>query len=364
MLNINDLKNALGEADDGFKNNVYQTLVELKKREERKPVRKMSLRIVAIVTVLCLLATGTALAMTNTWGILDFLNGRRIDVEVLPDATEIVQTDLPQEGGENKLAVFSVREAVFDGQNVYIIVEAKAKNPEYLLLGLDANLSDPVGNMGPLFDGQRGTIDDYAKVNYKTPIHTSVLLNLNGSSVDFVLEDDGTLVYMINGRYADNASQLSLELECITSPFVDGSIHMEDLQRNTLVVTLQNTGTKDIVTNMNTTEYADCGVRVDKITLSNSPMAIYVEIEFSVIDQNKFAETDGGLWFEFIDENGDRLPSGAGSSGIIEALDENGIYFIQRDSLRASEDLPSEITLRGYNAWEKNRYEAHTFEMK
>ena len=77
---------------------------------------------------------------------------------------------------------------------------------------------------------------------------------------------------------------MTLELTCITAPFTDGGIRMEDIRRNNLAVTLQNSGTQNIVINVNNAEYADCGVRVDKITLTNSPMAIYAEIEFTVID--------------------------------------------------------------------------------
>ncbi len=85
-------------------------------------------------------------------------------------------------------------------------------------------------------------------------------------------------------------------------------------------------------------------------------MAIYTEIEFTVIDKDKYIATENGLWFEFIDENGNRLPFGADSAGSIEAtdaaepVDGNPGSFIQKGSLRAAETLPEEITLRGYNA--------------
>lgn len=129
-----------------------------------------------------------------------------------------------------------------------------------------------------------------------------------------------------------------------------------------LSVTLKNSGTKETVISEMPAIYSDCGVRVDKVTLTGSAMAIYADIEFTVIDKEKFAETDDGLWFEFLDDTGKRLPDGASSSGSVEAIDEN--HYILKVSLQASERLPSEIILRGYNCWEKNRYETHAFEMK
>lgn len=363
MRNVNDLKNAFGEADSGFIDNVYRTLADIQKREEKNTVKKASFKLIIIVTVLGILVTGTALAMSNAWGIIDFLSGRRADVEVLPDADKVVQTDLLQNGGELEIAHFLAREAFYDGKYIYIVIEVTPTKPEYLLLGLDAMLSDHIRNMGPLFDGQSDTIGEYAAANKKTPIHTSVTLNGISYSIDFLLESDGKLIYMLNAAFSSDKAQLPLVLTCVAAPFVGEKINRDAILSDSLTVTLQNNETSESVVSLHSVEYADCGVRVDKVTLTKSPMAIYAEIEFTVIDQEKYSETDGGLWFEFIDENGNILPVGA-VSGSIEPTDETGTRLLQKESLRASETLPDEVILRGYNAWEKNKYETHTFEMK
>lgn len=125
---------------------------------------------------------------------------------------------------------------------------------------------------------------------------------------------------------------------------------------------LKNSGTKGMVTSTEPVVYSDCGVRVDKVTLTGSAMAIYADIEYTVIDKEKFAGTDGGLWFEFVDENGNWLPSGASSGEGIIKIDE--YHYVQKVSLQASETLPSRIILRAYNGLGENRYETHVFEMK
>ena len=316
MRDVDGLNNAFGKADDGFKNNVYHTLNELTMSEGRKPLKKTGLKLIVAITVLCLLAAGTAFAVSNTWGILDFLSERRINVNVLSDAPEIVQTNPPQTGGESELAVFSVREAIFDGQNVYIVMEAKPTSPDYLLLGTSVALEEPIGNMGPLFEHNGETVGEYALNNNKTPIHTDVHIDMKSYSIDSILEADGTLIYMISGSFIDDSSQMALDITCITAPYIDGSALIENIQRSALTVELRNSGTQNnVVTNVNTAEYADCGVRVDRITLTGSLMGIYAEIEFLVIDEEIFAKTNGGLWFEFIDENGDRLPDGSSEGG-------------------------------------------------
>jgi len=361
-----DLKNAFGQADDSFVNNVYHTLAGIQTNENRKPVKKIGSRLVAVIAIVFMLSCGTVLAFTNTWGILDFLRERWNGVKVLPEAAEMVQKDVSQKGSQTEFASFVVREAVFDGKNIFIIVDAKPSSPEYLLLGPDAYPSDPISNMGPLFSDKTGTIADYAQENNKEMINTSVGIDGANCSIDYLLEDDGTLVYMINCSYSGYSAQSEIKMTCVAVPFVNREgkdvIDMTNKKETTLSVTLENSGIRETVTSTMPAVYSYCGVRVDKVTLTGSAMAIYADIEYTVTDKEKFAETDGGLWFEFVDGNGNCLPTGASSGeGIIE-VDED--HFIQKVTLQASETLPDTIILRGYNSWEKNMYETHTFEMK
>lgn len=365
MRDMSELKKAFGQADDAFVGNVYHTLAGIQINENRRPAKKIGFRLAAAIVIVCMLSAGTVLAVTNAWGILDFLSGRRMDVKVLPEVSDIIQKEVPQKGSQTGFGAFAVREAVFDGKSVYIVVDVKPSSPGYLLLGPDEAPSDPIGNMGPLFSGKTGTIADYARENNKEMISTSVVISGVNCSVDYLLEDDGTLVYMLNASYTGNSAQEDIKMTCAAAPFVsrEGTAVIDELSKNTttLSVTLKNSGTKETVTSTVPAVYSDCGVRVDKVTLNGSAMAIYADIEFTVIDKEKFAETDDGLWFEFLDDAGKRVPDGASSGGSIIAVDEN--HFIQKTSLQAAETLPGEIILRGYNCWEKNRYETHTFKM-
>jgi len=385
MRDLNKLISAFGQADDGFKTNVYRTLASLQRSEEKKIVKKLNLRVAIVAAVVCVvMVSTTALALTNTWGIMDFLTGFRTGIEVLPDAEDIIQKEVPQEGGESEMVAFSVREAIFDGQHIYIVAEARPTNSKYLLLGTDAMPSDPASGMGVFVSGENGTIKDYARKNDKTMLRTWVGMESSGysgtTSISFVLESDGTLVYMLSGEYDGGADELNLALACGFAPFLeqDGKDIIDTLhtQKIPLAVTLHSSGTTNTAVSTSSAVFEDCGVRVDAITLTSSPMSIYAEIEFTVINEEKYAKTDGGLWFEFLDENGERLPDGADSEGYIRpiggadseehmsTLGDGETRFLQKTSIQAAEFLPDEVILRGYNAWEKTRYETHAFEMK
>jgi hypothetical protein len=367
MRDIKDLRYAFGQADDGFIDNVYHILAKMHKKQAGRPVIRRGALLAAVIVTVAILSAGTALALTNTWGILDFLSGRRVNVAVLPEASAIVQTEVPQEGGETELASFSVREAVYDGHDFYIIVDVKPTGDAYLLLGPDAYPQDPVGNMGPLFGDKTGTIADYAETHGKEMIQTNVSVGgTNGAGLDFLLQQDGTLTYMISGSLLDDSDSKDLELTCIIATFemYDGKevVLQKNIKRSSLNISLENTGISGLVSSIAPAEYADCGVRIDSITLKASELAVYAEISYTVIDKAAFDATDTGLCFEFIDSEGNRLPDGAAGGG--GTVTEDGVHYIEESSLGAMETLPREITVRAFNCWEKNRYETHTFELK
>ena len=98
-------------------------------------------------------------------------------------------------------------------------------------------------------------------------------------------------------------------------------------------------------------------------------METYAEIEYTVTDLGKFAEAGGNIRFEFIDENGERLAAGAstGDSGVtlISAGDNRAApRYKHSESIQAAAELPSVIILRAFNCESKERYGAHTFEMR
>ncbi len=382
MRNMKELDNAFGKADNGFVDNVYYTLSNIQKNQVRRPVVNKKLRFAAVVAIVCILLTGVALAAANTWGVLDFLRQRDNGADVLPQAGEIVQTNVPQvpasqastgqaqasqAPAEAEIADFSVREAIYDGNNFYIVVDVKPASGAYLLLGPDVCPEDPVGNMGPLFSDKTEIISDYAEDTGKKMIQTNTgVAGANGQGVDYLFQQDGTLTYMIHGSMIDDSDKTELELYCIVAEFVNQNgkevVLQENIKRSSLNITLENTGISALVSSIAPAEYESCGVRIDSITLKASEMAVYTEIRYTVIDEAKFAETDTGLWFEFLDSDGNSLPFGGAAGG--ETIIEDDMHYVEKSSICAMETLPREITVRGYNCWDKTRYEANTFEMR
>ena len=345
--------------------------------------RKLSLS-AAIAVAACLILATAALAAANHWGLFDFLNSGQSG-GALPEAAQIVATDPPQEGGEGALASFKLREAVYDGEYVYMVVDVTPAEG-LLLLGPDALPPDPMSNMTK--DASTSmTIGEYAEANdlqmAVVGIGNAAADGVEGvvSSLDWRLEADGTLVFMLSGEAPQGAlDALEVALSCNVTPLVPApegeGITMQyyepgakdptsrfigydadegNVQRGKLSFTLTAAGASEALTCELKIEYPGCGVRVDSVAFNPSPMALYYQIHYTVVDEAAYAATEDGLWFEFLDANGERLPSGATWGGEVKPQADGS--FVQSGSLSAQSDLSEIVTLRAYNCWTKERYE-------
>lgn len=370
MKKRKELQSVFGNADPGFVNAVNRTLETIKREEEERHMKKFSMGLV--IAIACMLLATVAFAAAERWGVFDFITDR-YDVKVLPQAQEIVHKEFAGSTTQIGDAIFGVREAVFDGQHVYITLAVTPANDSVLLLGPDSTPDDMASDLLGDARGEGLTIRDWAAKHGKTKL---VQANVSGNalapgeqsiinSIDYVTEDDGTLVLMTSGAYPGGKDKLDVELACISLPFtVDEELLQENVERGSLGFELAAAAPIGRAQNVAPATYTDCGVRVDRVTLTGSPMAVYYEIEYTVVDEAAYEKTDDGLWFEFLDEKGERLPDGATASGeVAEVEGSNGKVLMERGSLEAMETLPRQVTLRGYNCWEKNRYETHVFEM-
>lgn len=370
MKTSDDFRRAMSQAGPAFEAAVRRTLAQLQSNEEEHPVKKLSTGLVIALSILLIVTI--AVAAAAQWGIFDFLSYRGWADRALPDARQLVQTKVPQQSGATEHAAFTLREAVYDGEKTYLVVAAAPVKENVLLVGPDTLPEDPMIDLGPQFAGSALSVADYARQQGKDMLVSvsvadrAAMQGLEGcvNSLDYILEEDGSLVLMITGNKPSSDAELPIELSCCTTPLGEG---VAATDRTTLSFTLANAQNKASVSSVSSRQsaiFADCGVEVTSVALTASPMNTYARIEFTVTDRDAYAKTDDGLWFEFLDENGQRIPSGTDGGGSVEPTGSDGLSFVQKVSLAAMKQLPKTVTLRGYNCWEKNRYETHTFEME
>lgn len=381
-----DFRAAFGKPDAEFVSRVQYTLRRLREEEERPVKRKLRLS-AAIAVAACLIVATAALAVASHWGLFDFLD-QGGDSGVLPEAAEIVATDPPQQGGEGELASFRLREAVYDGEYVYMVVDATPADG-LLLLGPGLLPPDAMRDLTKE-DSDAMTIGEYAEANdlQMAIVGISTAASAEGAedaimSFDWRLEADGTLALMLSGKAPQGAGDaFEATLLCSVTPLVAApegegiimqyfeegaeepvrkhigyNVDESHIQRSELAFALSAAEPSATRTYDLDAAYPDCGVRVERVTFEPSPMALYYEIRFTITDEAAYAATEDGVQFEFLDANGERLPDGATMSGQTAAQADGSL--VQSGSLSAQSDLSQIAALRAFNCWTKERYESH-----
>lgn len=382
-----DFQNMFEPADAGFEDAVQRTLWRIRRREGSVVRKKLRIGLVFAV-LLSLLLAAAALAAAVRWGVLDFVTGRGSGTKVLPEATELVQdaAAIPQTGGHLKGASFSVRQAVYDGSQVYMVVEVVPEDDDTLLIDDWNTPSDPASYIDPgrVDDGK--TISQFAKERGKARILATSVSPAGdwpgdggGYGSSSRMEEDGTLAFMIEGD-CKPGQEAAFTLRCSIAPFeqgADGGWETDDGagEEGELHFTLR--ASKSFIGSARSTEpveYPLVGVRVDSLTMTATPMAVYYRIEYAVVDAEKLASMDG-LTFAFLDENGVALPSGAGAPGGFEPVE--GMDYIEGEdrtagwkeiarsgSLSAMEAMPEAVALAACDSNGRRIYEAHEIRLK
>ncbi len=361
-------KNVFGVAPDTFQESVRIALGRVKEREGMRhtPIKRSRRRAVLIAACILLVAT-TAYAAAVRFGVASFFERRG---KQLPDnAAGMVETAVPQKTPDNALVTFSVREAVYSGEQFYVVVEARpTKADDFLLLCMDAMPDDPAGNMG--IPDTDATLKELAAQQGKTLLHVGAGVFLGERYVmdtaDFLTEADGTVVMMLSGKGAGNAGKQQFTCKTSVIPYdAECRMLMDEEKKNSFPFTLEAPALDDpvIYRQQQPAVVEGTGVTVERVECKETVLEIYAELYFK-IDPSATAEQRAlaldELWFEYLDANGNRLADGITGIGSIEQVGDG--RFVQKTSLAAMDTLPASITVRAYDFSEKTRFGSVTLE--
>ena len=349
-----------------------RTLLALRGKER---IMKRKWTVALAAALLAVLLCAVALAAVGRWGMLDFI-GRYQNTYIPQDAGDYVHSDVAA-FAQDGLAV-NVRELYYDGRTARMTVDVAPADADTLLLGEDTQMDDAWGNLTEQAGDARTVLDVWhergdARV-LRVGLYTAdIEQGAADASLDRVLGADGVLTYYIEQRYDDDRPAREVTLKVTATPYTDPEAGEESLDwdrravlEKTLTLTAES-GT-DVYESAEPAVYAGAGVRVDCVRIEVKPQELVATVEFTVIDEAAFAATDDGLWFEFIDPQSTETTYAAqqlagGLSGSGSVADLGGGRYVQTQTL-AKNELRDTYTLRGYNCWEKNRYETNEFVMQ
>ena len=356
-----------------------RALCAMRGSEERRPKMKRKFSAALAFALVGVLVVAVALAVANRKGVLDFLS---YSEATLPEnAADYVQTDVA--AGEQDGLHAVVREVVYDGHRLWATVDINMDGEKPLLTGFDYGLDDEEKWAWLRHDesetDDRSILEVYRAEGYTDAYY--IVANAYDESDDMGtysgevhLQDDGTLTFYESIAFEQEKAEREITVSVRAFKFEEKDGEMVVSQNPSAEMKLRFTAKasavddEETIVSVEPVEYESIGVRVDRVTVTTKPLEMDYAIEYTVVDAEKFAQTDDGLWFEFIDPNSreeepydQRLKEGV--SGVVSVEPVDDTHFRQIGTLSLSEKADC-YTLRAYECWEKRRFDTHEIRMK
>ena len=359
-----------------------QYRIAQKAKGEEPVKKKLSLTAILVIALLCVTVTGALAATLNAWGILDFA-GRYQDTYIPPN----IEANITKENltFESDLVTCTVQETYYDGKIFRVTANILPKDGS-LLLGPGACPEDSMADLIPDYEGET-TIGAYALQRCGgrlTEVDPSIESDWTDCSTDYVLNEDNSLTIYMECQFEEESEDLETPLKLSCFPMTiseeqleEGEVTFDPANKVEIVIplTLHSVPVKTYVST-EPMDFTSVGVRVTKVTLTETPLEIRVTVDYEVTDVNAYNAQEDGLWFEFIDPESNeteyykqRVSGGLTSGGSVMRTDakdfskavEVGATYRQTDSIGLNA-LSDQYTIRAYNCWDdKPRYETVTF---
>lgn len=273
---------------------------------------------IALVAVLMLTAS---VGIAAELGMFDFL-AQKMGQKVLPGAEEIVQSDVAC--GETDHMTYHVKQAVYDGKSVSLLVEMQAKDEKTFLITEGYCLDDRYGSLA--YDTEADmladprTIEEYVRENGYTRVLSANLHFDVASDIACVEEwTDNVLTVM----YSFSAEGDVLKLPVTYSEF---NVETGNSQQSQGEIVL--TAAKPLwqITSEQTFDLPEYGIRIEGMTVTGTVLQSYWAVHFTITDA---AKAEGFHWFDLLSAEGETLPRGVlgmGGSKIPSDIDEQRVW--------------------------------------
>lgn len=345
-----DLQRVLNESvQDVHLSDAARRNIRLATKEER-PVKMKKFVAIALAVVLML---SVSVGIAEGLGLFDFL-AQKMGQTVLPGANELVKTDVAY--GETDDVTFTIKQAVYDGKAVALLVEMRAKDDKTFLMGQAWMPDEPIRDyqyftVGIDPDDER-TIAQYAADHgYTRFANTSIEIN----SGDYSGHDEwNNNVLTVLYSFSAEGNELNLPIEYYSRTYTLDSTDAPQRVQDT--ITLKATAPLWTVSSDETFDAPGFGIRVDGITITGTPVQSYWTIDYTVTD----AETARNLGWNanVVDMNKEYLTRGVLGMGGSAMPEYNGQQLTFTGAFAAMETPPEQlmILLRNWDNFDLNNY--------
>ena len=326
--------------------------IRLSAKEER-PVRMK--KFVAIALALVLMLTTTA-AVAAELGLFDFLQ-KTMGQTVLPGANELVQTDVAY--GETDAVIYTIKEAVYDGKAVALLVEMQAKDKETMLMGSIWSPDEQIGWYESFMEGieanDERTFIQYAAENGYTRFASASLRIDAGDESQIEHWNNNVLTVLYSFSAEGDELKLPIEFRSRTYTY-DTTYHMDELQHIPDEITLKAAEPLWQVSSSESFDAPGFGIRVDSVTITGTPVQSYWTISYTVTDAETAHNTPWNA--NIVDMDKQYIDGGALGMGGSAMPEYNGQQLTYTGAINAMETPPTElmILLRNWDDHSLNNY--------
>ncbi len=315
--------------------------------KEERPVT--SKKFVAIVLAV-MLALTASVGIAAELGMFDFL-ARKMGQTVLPGAYDLVKNDIAH--GETDHVTYTIKQALYDGQSVSLLVEMRAKDEETMLIGPSWMMEDRIGwyiydtEAEALADPR--TITEYAaEKGYTRFVEPSVEINM-GDYAGIDEWNDNVLTALCS--FNAEGDELVIPIEYFAYDY-----STQKSQRVKDEITLKAAAPLWTVSSEESFDAPDFGIRVDGITITGTPVQSYWTVHYTVTD----AETARNVpWnANVVDMDKQYISGGALGVGGAPLPEYNGQQLTYTGAFKAMEQPPEQlmILLRNWDDLSLNNY--------
>lgn len=303
-----DFRQEFPPAEEGFQEAAYRALQGL---HEKKEARTMNLRpmIVIVLAVVLLMSVGVA-ATWERWSLDDFIPTGRITA-TQEEWRKMIEAFEPVTV-ESAVANVTVREALYDGYALYIVVDVQPLSKSDFFV---PDMTEMEGAAREAADSLPAdmTLREYvASMGYTRTLEVGMSTGLKGPTFmpEMELNEDGTMTFYLRQRIeepADHGDDLRMTLFLSMHP-MSGKGHYY----SKVPLTIQRLPALEeaVSAEGEQHEFKNHGVVMTNVSLIRTPISTYVTADVEVIDEATYDAHFGRFTLEFIGEDGVQYDAG------------------------------------------------------
>lgn len=283
MRTAEDFKRAIGDAPVSFDCAVRRAVQGFSQKEKRKS-RFVLVTALALALLLAMITAG--FASVDRWDAWrEFWNW-----EVRPEGKQTFNTDVEQYSVQTVHANFRVREAAYDGVNLYMAVEIVPRGQFMLIDNRDMGKMDTLADLADCYAMEEGTVAEYAQRMGKQVVGCAVSPHLPIENAffasDAVYQADGSILVLYGYMDVPRESLDGLEITCQSLLYrdelkTDALARQRETSLNVLACHVSQTASAAVACNAEPVQILGFDLVVDDVRYVHSPLASY--ISFSVL---------------------------------------------------------------------------------